>query len=86
MNATTEPAMHLRRQMLEWIAERPRAYSEVIEVWRTSCPRLSIWEDACIDGLIDCTPDARHLVSLSAAGEAWLRAATAAAPDAATAR
>lgn len=39
----------LRRQMLEWIAARPRAYGEIMETWRTSCPRLSIWEDACID-------------------------------------
>jgi hypothetical protein len=43
----------LTRQMLEWIAERPRDYGEIMETWRTSCPRLSIWEDACIDGLID---------------------------------
>jgi hypothetical protein len=28
--------------MLEWIAVRPREYAEVMEVWRTSCPRLSI--------------------------------------------
>jgi hypothetical protein len=43
----------LTRQMLAWIAERPRDYGEIMETWRTSCPRLSIWEDACIDGLID---------------------------------
>jgi hypothetical protein len=49
MNATTEA---LTRQMLEWIAERPREYAEVLEVWRTSCPRLTIWEDACLGGLI----------------------------------
>ncbi len=42
----------LRRQMLEWIAVRPRDRAEVMEAWRTSCPRLSIWEDACLDGLI----------------------------------
>lgn len=42
----------LTRQMLEWIAERPRTHDEVMEVWRTSCPRLSIWEDACAAGLI----------------------------------
>ena len=72
MSATTEPAVHLRRQLLEWIAERPRTYAEVLEVWRTSCPRMSIWEDACIDGLIDCTADRAHIVSLSPAGCAWL--------------
>jgi hypothetical protein len=43
---------NLTCQMLEWIAKRPRAYAEVMDVWRTSCPRLSIWEDACDAGLI----------------------------------
>ena len=32
--------------LVEWIAVEPRLYSEVIETWRTSCPRLTIWEDA----------------------------------------
>jgi len=43
----------LTLQMLEWIASAPRTRAEVLEVWRTSCPRLSIWEDACIDGLVE---------------------------------
>ena len=34
---------------VEWIAREPRSYSEVIATWRTSCPRLTIWEDA-VDG------------------------------------
>ena len=67
-----EPAMHLRRQMLEWISERPRSYTEVLEVWRTSCPRLSIWEDACIDGLIESEPGNARVVSLSPKGRAFL--------------
>ena len=37
---------------LEWIATRPRPYSEVMEVWRTSCPRLTVWEDANERGFI----------------------------------
>ena len=74
MSETIEAAVHLRRQMLEWIDERPRRYAEVIDVWRTSCPRLSIWEDACIDGLIDCSPDRDHVVSLSTKGRQVLRA------------
>jgi hypothetical protein len=32
--------------LLEWLAIRPRPYAEAMEVWRTSCPRLTIWEDA----------------------------------------
>ena len=73
MNETrVEPAIHLRRQMLEWISEHPRSYAEVLEVWRTSCPRLSIWEDACIDGLIECESSGARIVSLSPKGRAFL--------------
>src|ERR1043166_6850635 len=32
--------------LLEWIAREPRAYADVIDAWRTSCPRLTVWEDA----------------------------------------
>jgi hypothetical protein len=32
--------------LVEWIAARPRAYAEVMDAWRTSCPRLPVWEDA----------------------------------------
>ena len=38
-------------QFLEWLSARPRTYAETMEAWRTSCPRLSIWEDAEIAGL-----------------------------------
>ena len=39
--------------LLEWLADRPRTYMEVMDAWRTSCPRLSIWEDTLDAGLID---------------------------------
>jgi hypothetical protein len=39
-------------QLLAWIAERERTYEETIEVWRSSCPRLTVWEDAVTDGLV----------------------------------
>jgi hypothetical protein len=35
--------------LVEWIARAPRPYAEVMEAWRTSCPRLTVWEDA-VDG------------------------------------
>jgi hypothetical protein len=38
--------------MLEWIGERPRSYPETIDAWKSSCPRLTIWEDALADGLV----------------------------------
>jgi hypothetical protein len=42
----TEAADPLVLDFVEWIARERRAYSEVIGAWRTSCPRLTIWEDA----------------------------------------
>jgi len=38
--------------LLEWVDKRPRTYDEVMAAWRTSCPRLPIWEDACDHGLV----------------------------------
>jgi len=47
-----EPAQALIIQFLAWVGERPRCYGEAMEAWRTSCPRLTIWEDAISDGLV----------------------------------
>jgi hypothetical protein len=64
----------LTLQLLEWLSERPRTYPEVLDAWRTSCPRLSIWEDACIDGLVDSNA-CGGVVAVSAKGRQWLRKA-----------
>ena len=66
-----EPTNALTLQLLEWISNGPRTYAEALDAWRTSCPRLSIWEDACIAGLIDCEPGSR-IVSVSARGRELL--------------
>jgi hypothetical protein len=47
-----QPVRSLTRDFLAWIASRPRTYAEAMEAWRTSCPRLTIWEDAIGDGLV----------------------------------
>ena len=39
-------------QFLAWVDERPRSYGDAMDRWRTSCPRLSIWEDAILEGLV----------------------------------
>jgi hypothetical protein len=52
-------------QLLAWIAEQSRSYAETIEVWKTSCPRLAVWEDALADGLVRVD---RGRVLLTAAG------------------
>jgi hypothetical protein len=56
-------------QLLAWIDEQSRGYAETVEVWKTSCPRLAVWEDALADGLVRIergrvalTPAGRELV------------------------
>lgn len=55
----------LTMQMLEWIGEGPRSYAETLEAWKTSCPRLTIWEDAVADGFVRVE---RGAVTLTSAG------------------
>jgi D-3-phosphoglycerate dehydrogenase len=38
--------------LLDWLTLRDRTYEEVMDAWRTSCPRLPVWEDANDRGLI----------------------------------
>ncbi len=38
--------------LVEWVATRPRPYDDVMTAWRTSCPRLTIWEDAVDQGFV----------------------------------
>jgi hypothetical protein len=47
-----EMADPLVLDFVEWIAREPRLYSEVVATWRTSCPRLTIWEDAADGGYV----------------------------------
>jgi hypothetical protein len=49
--------------------------------WRTSCPRLSIWEDACIDGLIDHESGTGKVILSSAGREFLSRASDCAMPE-----
>jgi hypothetical protein len=61
--------------LLEWIGPNPRPYTEVIEAWRTSCPRLPAWEDATARGFIEQhhEPGRGTFVSVSAEGAEHLR-------------
>jgi hypothetical protein len=62
--------------LLEWIGSRPRSYVEVMEVWRTSCPRLPVWEDAVDQGLVehDIRTGQPDQIVLTSAGVDFLRA------------
>ena len=39
--------------LVEWVAKAPRTHAEVMNAWRTSCPRLTVWEDAVDRGLVE---------------------------------
>jgi hypothetical protein len=62
-------------QLLQWIDDAPRSYDQVIDVWRTSCPRLSIWEDALSDGLVRWERGSAPVAALTERGRALLVAA-----------
>jgi hypothetical protein len=38
--------------LVEWVGRKPKPYDEVMAAWRTSCPRLQIWEDAVDHGFV----------------------------------
>ena len=61
--------------LLEWIGPESRPYAEVLEAWRTSCPRLPVWEDANDRGFIErhYAPGRGQYVSVSVAGIEHLR-------------
>ena len=61
--------------LLEWIAQTPRPYAEVMEAWRTSCPRLSVWEDANELGFIERRrdPGGGQVICVSQLGWDYLR-------------
>jgi hypothetical protein len=72
MADTTDP---LVLDLVEWIARGPRLYSEVIEAWRTSCPRLTIWEDAVDRGYVarESVSGVGVRVAITECGEKFLR-------------
>ena len=61
--------------LVEWCARETRAYSEVIEAWRTSCPRLTVWEDAIDRGLLarKSVKDRGTFIEVTAKGREFLR-------------
>jgi hypothetical protein len=66
-------------ELLAWVDARPRTYSETMEAWRTSCPRMPIWEDATDGGLLEIVHGdgagvQQSMVRLTASGRAMLAA------------
>jgi hypothetical protein len=60
--------------LLEWLATSDRTYPEVIDVWRTSCPRLPVWEDSKDRGFVAHENfNGREIVRITPAGFAFLQ-------------
>jgi hypothetical protein len=62
--------------LLEWIGPEHKPYADVMDAWRTSCPRLTVWEDANERGFLERRYDERcgALVSLTSHGQDFLSA------------
>ena len=68
----SEPASLIMLQFLAWVADRPRTYPQTMEAWHSTCPRLSVWEDAIIDGLVRLDNGSGRAVLLTPRGRAIL--------------
>lgn len=63
-------------QFLTWIASRRRTHADVMDAWQSSCPRLSVWEDAVIEGYVQFAGDAARSVLLTPRGSTALNTRT----------
>jgi hypothetical protein len=73
VNAETETVENLVLDLLDWVGARERTYEEVMDAWRTSCPRLPVWEEASDRGLLTVEHiDGTSMVHLTSAGHALL--------------
>ncbi len=75
MEAPSETVESLILDLLEWLGPGLRPYPEVMDAWRTSCPRLPVWEDANDRGFLarEYVPGRGELISVSAVGVEHLR-------------
>jgi hypothetical protein len=65
-----DPVEALIVDLLEWIGPDARPYIEVMDAWRTSCPRLPVWEEANARGYVgrEHSPQTGALVRLTPLG------------------
>lgn len=75
----SEPASLIMLQFLTWVADRPRTREQAVEAWH-SCPHISVWEDAIVEGLVRTENDGRRTIVLTWRGAAILDSAKAATP------
>jgi len=65
----SETVEALLSDLLAWLERDARPYGEVMEAWRTSCPRLPVWEDANDLGYVE---QSRGMVQITPAGRTFL--------------
>ena len=74
MRHVTQTVEVLVLDLLEWLALGDRSYEETMDAWRTSCPRLPVWEDATDHGLVSIADsNGRLIVRVTPAGLALLK-------------
>ena len=70
----TDTVENLVLDLVEWVGRKERTYQETMDAWRTSCPRLPVWEDATERGLVQTTfASGRSLVRVTQAGFEFLK-------------
>lgn len=70
----TNTVENLILDLVEWVGRKERSYEETMEAWRTSCPRLPVWEDATDRGLVErAFANGRSLVRVTQAGFEFLK-------------
>ena len=69
----TDTVENLILDLIDWVERRERTYQETLDAWRTSCPRLPVWEDATERGLVEAvSAHGRSIVRATSAGLAFL--------------
>ena len=69
----TDTVENLILDLVEWVELRERTYEETMDAWRTSCPRLPVWEDAIERGLVEISSSNGYsIVRATSAGLALL--------------
>jgi len=73
----SDPVEPLILDLLEWLSAGARPYAEILDAWRTSCPRLPVWEEANARGFVarHRAPGEPAQVSITPLGRAHLDAA-----------
>jgi len=66
-----QPPSLIMLQFLEWVADRPRRREQAVEAWH-SCPHISVWEDAVVEGLVRTENDGCRTIALTRRGRATL--------------